>query len=90
MIGWTMTPPNRKLPAADALAALGSTGAGNAVEYLYFTSARHLVSEDARANVMRGLIAHVTRLHGEQAIPAFILRSIGPIVAGRTVARMPH
>jgi DNA-binding winged helix-turn-helix (wHTH) protein/tetratricopeptide (TPR) repeat protein len=83
MIGWTMAPADQKLPAAlaDALAAIGPAGAGNAIEYLYFTSARHLVSEHARANVMRGLIAHVTRLHSEESIPAFILRSIGPIAA---------
>lgn len=90
MIGWTMAPADRKLPAADALAALGSTGAGNAIEYLYFTSARHLISEHARANVMRGLIAHVARLHGEQAIPVFVLRSIGSSRRGLDViANLP-
>lgn len=82
-IGWMIAAPGQQLPAAsaDALTAIGPAGAGNAVEYLYFTSARHLVSEQARANVMRGLIAHVTRLHGEKAVPAFILRSIGSIAA---------
>lgn len=79
MIGWMMASPDRALPAASAqaLAALGPIGAAAAIEYVYFTSARHLVSERARANVMRGLIAHVTRLHGEHAVPAFVLRSIG-------------
>ncbi|SDJ83753.1 Transcriptional regulatory protein, C terminal [Bradyrhizobium sp. Rc2d] len=83
-IGWMIASPEQKLPSAsaDALAAIGPAGAGNAIEYLYFTSARHLVSEHARANVMRGLIAHVTRLHGEEAVPAFVLRSIGLIAAG--------
>jgi len=83
MIGWTIAAADQKLPAASeqALAALGPVGAATAIEYLYFTSARHLVSEQARANVMRGLIAHVTRLHGEEAVPAFVLRSIGQIVA---------
>jgi hypothetical protein len=38
-------------------------------------------SEQARANVMRGMIAHVTSLYGEQAIPAFVLGSICPIAA---------
>ncbi|WP_245331945.1 hypothetical protein [Bradyrhizobium sp. NAS80.1] len=82
-IGWMIASPGQKLPAAsaDVLAAIGPAGAGSAIEYLYFTSARHLVSEHARANVMRGLIAHVTRLHGEEAIPAFVLRSIGQIAA---------
>lgn len=83
-IGWMIASPDQKLPAAsaDALAAIGPAGASNAIEYLYFTSARHLISEQARANVMRGLIAHVTRLHGTRAIPAFVLRSIGQIAAG--------
>ena len=82
-IGWMVAPPDQELPAAsaDALAAIGPVGASNAIEYLYFTSARHLVSEQARANVMRGLITHVRRLHGEQAIPAFIVRSIGQIAS---------
>ncbi|MDN5002819.1 winged helix-turn-helix domain-containing protein [Bradyrhizobium sp. GCM10027634] len=82
-IGWMVASPVQALPAAsaDALAAISSAGASNAIEYLYFTSARHLVSEQARANVMRGLITHARRLHGEQAIPAFVLRSIGSIVA---------
>lgn len=82
MIGWMIAAPDQKPPAADALAALGPAGAESAIEYLYFTSARHLISEHARANVMGGLIAHVTRLHGARAIPAFVLRSIGQIAAG--------
>ncbi|WP_167358243.1 winged helix-turn-helix domain-containing protein [Bradyrhizobium stylosanthis] len=82
-IGWMVAAPEQKLPASslDALTAIGPAGARNAIEYLYFTSARHLVSEEARANVMRGLIAHATRLHGEETVPAFVLRSIGPIAA---------
>ncbi|MFH0298939.1 hypothetical protein AAFX91_17165 [Bradyrhizobium sp. 31Argb] len=39
------------------------------------------ISEDARANVMRGMIARATRLHGEHAVPAFVLRNIGLIAA---------
>lgn len=81
MISWMIAAPDQKLPTADKLVALGPAGAGSAIEYLYFTSARHLVSERARANVMRGMIAHVTRLHTEEAVPAFILRSIGQIAA---------
>ncbi|QND64721.1 hypothetical protein HB777_13080 [Mesorhizobium loti] len=79
MIGWMMAAADQKLPAsaADALAAIGPVGAGSAIEYLYFTSARHLISEQARANVMGGMIAHVSDLHGEQVIPAFVLASIG-------------
>ncbi|SPP93143.1 MULTISPECIES: winged helix-turn-helix domain-containing protein [Bradyrhizobium] len=82
MIGWMVAAPDQTPPAADALAALGPVGAASAVEYLYFTSARHLVSEQARANVMRGLITHARRLHGEEAVPAFVLRSIGSIAPG--------
>jgi tetratricopeptide (TPR) repeat protein len=83
-IGWMIASPDERLPTAseEALAAIGPAGASNAIEYLYFTSARHLVSERARANVMRGMITHVTRLHGEEAIPAFVVRSIGSIAAG--------
>jgi tetratricopeptide (TPR) repeat protein len=79
IIAWTFAPADQELPPAleDALAAIGPEGAPRAVEYLYFTSARHLISEQARANVMRNLITHVTRSHGEQLIPTFILRSIG-------------
>jgi len=82
-IGWMAAPADRRLPATSeqALAALGPAGAAKAVEYLYFTSARHLTSEHARANVMRGMIAHVSRLHGKQVIPDFILRSIGFVAA---------
>ncbi|MEH2513656.1 DNA-binding winged helix-turn-helix (wHTH) protein/tetratricopeptide (TPR) repeat protein [Nitrobacteraceae bacterium AZCC 1564] len=78
MIGWTIAAADQELPAAaaQALAAAGPAGARSAIEYLYFTSARHLISEHARANVMRGLITHVTRLHGESVIPTFILRNI--------------
>lgn len=83
MIGWTIAAADRALPMSleQALAALGPVGAGHAIEYLYYTSARHLVSKQARANVMRGLIAHAARLHGEQAVPAFVLRSIGLVAA---------
>lgn len=89
-IGWMIAAPDRKLPpaASQALAGIGPTGAGNAIEYVYFTSARHLTSEHARANVMRGLIAHVTRLYGEQAVPAFVLRNVG--INRNVTGRSPH
>jgi hypothetical protein len=78
MIGWMIASPDRKLPAASAQAPamIGPAGAGSAIEYLYFTSARHLVSEQARGNVIRGMIAHGASLHGEQAIPALVLASL--------------
>ncbi|PDT15751.1 hypothetical protein CO670_16205 [Rhizobium sp. J15] len=79
MIGWMAAQPDRKLPDASerALAALGPDYAAAAIEYLYFTSARHVTSQEGRANVMRNMIAHVSRLYGRQAIPDFVLRSIG-------------
>lgn len=82
-IDWTFAAPDRKLSAASAkaFAAIGFAGARNAIENLYYTSARHLISERARANVMRAKIAHVTNFYGEQAIPAFVLKSIGLIPA---------
>jgi DNA-binding winged helix-turn-helix (wHTH) protein len=82
-INWTIAAPDRALPAelARSLVATGPVGGRNTIEYLYFTSARHLIPEQARANLMRGLIAHVARLHGEQAVPDFVLRSIGMIAA---------
>ena len=49
--------------------------------WIVSTESNHLVSEQARANVMRSMIAYVTRLHGENAVPAFVLRSIGLIAA---------
>jgi tetratricopeptide (TPR) repeat protein len=75
LIGLMLAPGDRPLPAAlaDALAAAGAAGARSAIAMLYFTSARQHVSEHARANVMRGLVAHVTALYGAQAIPAFVL-----------------
>lgn len=79
MIAALLTAPDRPLPAvvAEALVAAGSAGVHNALEYAYFTSARHFTAQAARANVMRGLIAHATRLHGPQAIPAVALAGTG-------------
>jgi DNA-binding winged helix-turn-helix (wHTH) protein/tetratricopeptide (TPR) repeat protein len=83
MIRLMMAQGDRTLPAAltDALAEVGPTGARNAIAYLYFTSARHLTSETARANVMRGFLAQVTSLYGAQAIPAFVLAGTGLVAA---------
>jgi DNA-binding winged helix-turn-helix (wHTH) protein len=79
LISLMFAPCDQPLPAAlaDRLAAAGPTGAGNAIEMLYFTSARHLISETARANVMRGLLAHVTSVYGAPAIPAFVRVATG-------------
>ncbi|WP_317629356.1 helix-turn-helix domain-containing protein [Sphingomonas nostoxanthinifaciens] len=79
MLDWTFSPHERPLSAASAkaLAAIGPTAASNAIEYAYFTSARQLVSEQARANLMRGLIAQVVRIYGAQAVPAVVGRAIG-------------
>jgi DNA-binding winged helix-turn-helix (wHTH) protein len=79
MMDWTFAPHDRPLsPAsAKALAAIGLTAARNAVEYSYFTCARQIVSDDARANFMRGLIAQVMRIYGPQAVPPIVGHSIG-------------
>ncbi len=81
MIGWMVAPPDRKLPEAleRALAALGPDHAAGAIQYLYFTSARHVTLEHGRANVMRNMIAHVSRLYGKQAVPDFVLSNIGSL-----------
>jgi DNA-binding winged helix-turn-helix (wHTH) protein len=79
MIRLMIAPADRKLPAAlaQALAAVGPSGAVSVIEYVYFTGARQLTSKPARANVMRGLVAHVTSLHGGELVPAFVLESTG-------------
>jgi DNA-binding winged helix-turn-helix (wHTH) protein len=84
MIRLMIAPADRKLPAAlaQALAAVGPSGAVGVIEYVYFTGARQLTSEQARASLMRGLVAHVTGLHGAQAIPAFVLAGTGLAAAG--------
>ena len=79
MIRLMIAPADRKLSVAlaQALAAAGPSGAVGVIEYVYFTGARQLTSEQARANVMRGLIAHVTGLYGAKAVPAFVSESTG-------------
>ncbi|QJU58542.1 winged helix-turn-helix domain-containing protein [Sphingomonas sp. AP4-R1] len=79
MMRWTFLPHDRPLPAAsaNALADIGPTGAANAIEYSWFTSARQIVHSEARANVVRGLIAHAVGIHGEQAVPDVVARAIG-------------
>lgn len=70
---------DRPLPPAltDALMKAGPDGAHSALAMLYLTSARQHVSDVARGNVMRGLLAHVTKLHGEQVIPSFVRAGVG-------------
>lgn len=79
MIRLMIAPADRELPAAlaQALAAVGPSGAVGVIEYVYFTGARQLTSEQARANLMRGLIAHVTGLYGAELVPAFVIESTG-------------
>ncbi|WNJ88346.1 winged helix-turn-helix domain-containing protein [Bosea sp. 685] len=74
MIGMTMTAADQPLSEAVAktLTAAGPAGVSNALEYVYFTSARHFIAQTARANVMRGLVAHAMRLHGAAAIPPIV------------------
>jgi hypothetical protein len=81
MIGLMMASVDAPLPKAlsDTLAAAGAVGARNALHFVYMTSARHLTSQVARANVMAGLVAHATRLHGGEAVPARVLAGTGLI-----------
>lgn len=83
MLGWTTASPDRALPPASeqALQELGAAGAARALEYLYFSSVRHIIQENGRANVMRSMIAHISRLYGRQVIPDLILRGIGAAVS---------
>jgi hypothetical protein len=79
MIGLMMAAPDAPLPGLlnDTLAAASAVGARNALDFVYMTSARHLTAQSARANVMAGLVAHATRLHGGEAIPARVLARTG-------------
>jgi hypothetical protein len=83
MMGMTMTAADQPLSevVAKTLTAEGPVGVRNALEYVYFTSARHLIARTARANVMRGLVAHAMRLHGAAAIPPVVLAGTGLIAA---------
>ncbi|WP_175561946.1 winged helix-turn-helix domain-containing protein [Kaistia soli] len=78
-----VTPPGQKLPQAikKVLLAAGSEGAHHAIAYTYMTSARHLVSVQARANIMRGMIAHFTELFGKDVVAPFIRTGTGLIAA---------
>ncbi|MGV8938739.1 MAG: winged helix-turn-helix domain-containing protein [Allorhizobium sp.] len=73
-IGLMAAPMDKKLAEnlTNALVSAGSEGAGNALDYLYFTSARHHASPVACANVMRVMTAHVTGIYGEAGVPAFL------------------
>lgn len=83
MLGWMTASPDRPLPPASeaALQELGAVGAARGLEYLYFSSARHIQLETGRANVMRSMMAHVSRLHGRQTIPDLVLLGIGATVS---------
>ena len=83
MIGMTMTAADQPLPEAvtAALTAVGPVGVRNALEYVYVTSARHIIARTARANVMRGLVAHAVRLYGAAAVPPIVPAGTGLIAA---------
>jgi len=83
MLGWMCAAPDGELPPASeqALGDLGAQRAAKALEYLYFTSARHLLSVYGRANVMRSMMAHVSRVYGTSAIPDIVLRGTGASVS---------
>lgn len=83
MIGWLAVQPDQALPNVSerAAAELGSHRATRAIEYLYFTSTRHVRSEEGRANIMRNMIAHLSRLYGQKVVPDFVLSSIGSLTS---------
>jgi len=83
MIAVLVTPPGQPLPQAvtDVLLRAGPEGARNALAFTYMTSVRHLTSLQARANLMQGLVAHLTGLHGTGVIPPFVLMGTGLIAA---------
>jgi tetratricopeptide (TPR) repeat protein len=79
LIAVLFTPPDQELPPAivNVLLGAGPEGARNAIAFTYMTSVRHLTSLQARANLMRGILAHMTRLHGMDVIEPFILMGTG-------------
>jgi DNA-binding winged helix-turn-helix (wHTH) protein len=83
MLDWMTAAPNGELrpESEQALRDIGGRRAAKALEYLYFTSARHLRSVNARANVMRSMMAHVSRVYGTSAIPDIVLRGTGAAVS---------
>ena len=83
MVTTLITPASQELPKAvnDVLVAAGREGARNAIEYTYMTSVRHLTSLQARANIIQGLVGHLTRLHGKDVVAPFVLMGTGLIVA---------
>ncbi|SHF94786.1 Transcriptional regulatory protein, C terminal [Devosia limi DSM 17137] len=83
MMGMAMTAADQPLPEAvvKTLTAVGPVGVRNALEYVYFASARHFIAQGARANVMRGLVDHAMRLHGPAAIPPIVPAGTGIVAA---------
>jgi tetratricopeptide (TPR) repeat protein len=83
MVTTLVTPASQQLPKAvsDVLIAAGREGARNAIEYTYMTSVRQLTSLQARANIMQGLLDHLTRLHGKDVISPVVLIGTGLIAA---------
>ncbi len=83
MVTALITPASQPLPKAvtDVLIAAGREGARNAIEYTYMTSVRHLTSLQARANIMQGLVGHLTRLHGKDVVAPVVLVGTGLIAA---------
>lgn len=80
LIAALIAPPGQALPQAvrDVLVAAGPDGLRHAIEYAYMTSVRHLTSPQARANIIRGLLGHLTGLHGPDVVPPFVLAGTGP------------
>jgi len=71
-IGLFLASPDADLPP-DLEAVLASFDGARAqalILFLYNTSARHFHDPAHRANVMRGIVTHVTRRFGAEAVPA--------------------
>lgn len=83
MVTALITPAGQQLPKSvtDVLIAAGHEGVRNAIEYTYMTSVRQLTSLQARANIMQGLIGHLTKLHGKTVVTPFVRIGTGLLAA---------
>lgn len=78
-LGLFLASPDKDLPAdlGAVLASVDASRASSLLSFLYNTSARHFRAPEHRANVMRGLLTHVSRRFGEAAVPEAVVEGIG-------------
>jgi DNA-binding winged helix-turn-helix (wHTH) protein/tetratricopeptide (TPR) repeat protein len=76
-----LTPVDQDLSTdvSKALWAAGPHGASRAIEYAFYTSARQMISQEARANILGRLIGHSRRQHGQGIVPDIVLRNTGSV-----------